>query len=404
MTGNREKGPPVSNRTSARAARRATIRHAATRHAATLASALALVAVLLLMLALLTGCSSEPAPESTTSESATPETVTITDQAGRQVEIPDPIETVFCTGPMGTNLMYMLAPDMMVGWNITPTKLEKKYIPEEYLNVVGLGGWFGKNTTGNVEEIIKRDPDVVFSVGNLDEGTISETDRVQGLLNIPVIMVDGDLVDSGDALRYIGELIGREERAEELAEYCDGIIDEAQTIAARLTDADKVRVYYAEGIEGLNTDPEGSMHTEVLSLVGGANVAEVELEETGYGMSPVSLEQVLVWDPEVILIASDPNEESNVYEQITTESRWATVTAVKNGEVYQIPRGPFDWFDRPPSISRILGVRWLGNLLYPDLYQYDIQAEVKQFYALFYHMDPTEAQLDELLARAVRAD
>jgi iron complex transport system substrate-binding protein len=118
-------------------------------------------------------------------------------------------------------------------------------------------------------------------------------------------------------------------------------------------------------------------------------------------MAPVSLEQVLVWDPEVILVASDPAEESNVYEQITTSSQWATVTAVKRGQVYQIPRGPFDWFDRPPCISRILGVRWLGNLLYPDLYQYDMEAEVKDFYKVFYHMELADAQLQELMARAM---
>jgi len=335
--------------------------------------------------------------------SGAPGTVAITDQAGREVTIPDPIETVWCTSPMGTNLMYMLAPDMMVGWNITPTALEKKYIPEEYRTVTGLGGWYGKNTTGNVEEIIKRDPDVVFTLGDLDEAAISESDRVEGLLNIPVIMVDGDLVASGDALRYIGGLLGVEDRANELADYCDDVIEEAQNIASALSEADKVRVYYAEGTEGLNTDPEGSMHTEVLELVGGANVAQVELE-SDYGMSAVSLEQVLVWDPELILVASDPAEESNVYEQITTGAQWKTVTAVKKGEVYQIPRGPFDWFDRPPSISRILGVRWLGNLLYPDLYEYDIEKEVKEFYKLFYHMELTDAQFQELTARAVRVD
>jgi iron complex transport system substrate-binding protein len=71
------------------------------------------------------------------------------------------------------------------------------------------------------------------------------------------------------------------------------------------------------------------------------------------------------------------------------------------GRVYQIPRGPFDWFDRPPSISRILGVRWLGNLLYPDLYQYDIKAEVKRFYKLFYQIDLSDAQLQELMGRAL---
>lgn len=367
-----------------------------------LVRSVAVVAVLLGLVSMMgiAGCGSDDGAATASTERGT---VTITDQAGREVTIPDPIETVWCTSPMGTNLMYMLAPEMMVGWNITPTALEKKYIPEEYRTVIGLGGWYGKNTTGNVEEIIKRAPDVVFTLGDLDEAAISEADRVQGLLSIPVIMVDGDLVASGDALRYIGELLGVEDRAKELADYCDDVIEEAQGIAAELSEADKVRVYYAEGMEGLNTDPEGSMHTEVLELVGGANVARVELQ-SGYGMSPVSLEQVLVWDPELILVASDPAEESNVYEQITTGSQWKTVTAVKNGDVYQIPRGPFDWFDRPPSISRILGVRWLGNLLYPDLYEYDIKKEVKEFYELFYHMELTDTQLQELMARAVRTD
>lgn len=366
--------------------------------AAAVAAPLVLLLLLLLSLAA-AGCGSDQGSTVATGEG----TKIITDQAGREVEVPDPIKTVWCTSPMGSNLMYMLAPDMMVGWNITPTALEKEYIPEQYRGVTGMGGWYGKNTTGNVEEIIKRDPDVIFSLGDLDEAAISEAERIEGLVNIPIVMVDGDLVASGDALRFIGDLLGVEDRAKELADYCDGVIEEAQKIAAKLSDDEKVRVYYAEGIEGLNTDPEGSMHTEVLELVGGANVAQVTLE-SDYGMAPVSLEQVLVWDPEVILVASDPAEESNVYEQITTGSQWATVTAVKNKQVYQIPRGPFDWFDRPPCIARILGVRWLGNLLYPDLYQYDMPAEVREFYSVFYHMELADEQLQSLMARAVRVE
>jgi iron complex transport system substrate-binding protein len=297
--------------------------------------------------------------------------------------------------------MYMLAPDMMVGWNISPTNLEKKYIPEKYRSIVGLGGWFGKNTTGNVEEIIKRAPDVVLSVGDVDSAAIAEVERIQGLLHIPVVMVDGSLTASGDAFRYIGKLLKVEQRAEELASYCDGVVQEAKGVASRLADDRKVRVYYAEGPKGLNTDPSGSMHTEVLDLVGGVNVAKVETQ-SDYGMSPVSLEQVLTWNPDVILVASDPAEESNVYEQITTGADWSTIAAVKNKQVYQIPRGPFDWFDRPSSPSRILGIRWLGNLLYPDLYPYDMKAEVKKFYSLFYHLDLTDTQLGELMGRAMK--
>ncbi len=125
--------------------------------------ALTIVLLLALLLALgVAGCNSGDGDATAATERGT---VTITDQAGRQVTIPDPIETVWCVSPMGTNLMYMLAPDMLVGWNITPTALEKKYIPEQYRSVTGMGGWYGKNTTGNVEEIIKRAPDVVFSPG-----------------------------------------------------------------------------------------------------------------------------------------------------------------------------------------------------------------------------------------------
>lgn len=344
-----------------------------------------------------------PSTSVTAAAPAADATVALTDQAGRTVVIPASIKTVYCTSPMGTNLMYMLAPEMLVGWNITPTSLEKEYIPEKYRTVVGLGGWFGKNTTGNVEEIIKRDPDVILDLGTLDEGAVSQADRIQDLVKIPVIMVDGSLVKSGDALRYIGKLVGAESRAQELAAYCDEVIQEAQANSAKLSESQqRVRVYYAEGAKGLNTDPMGSSHTEVLDLVGGENVAQVELDPAGYGMSPVSFEQVLLWDPEVILVASDPAEESNVYQQITTGADWSQIAAVKTNDVYQIPRGPFDWFDRPPSISRILGVRWLGNLLYPDLYSYDMETEVRAFYELFYHIDLTDEQFQKLTSRAMR--
>jgi iron complex transport system substrate-binding protein len=328
-------------------------------------------------------------------------TVTITDQAGRQVTIPDPIKTVYCTSPEGTNLVYTLAPDMLVGWNISPTASEKEYIPEQYRSVVGMGGWFGKNTTGNVEEIIKRSPDVILDIGTIDSSEISQADRIQGLLNIPVVMVDESLTKSAEAYRYLGKLLGVESRGEELAQYADKILQEAAANTAKIPDSQRVSVYYAEGAKGSNTDPEGSQHTEVLDLIGAKNIAQVPVDQSGYGMAPVSLEQVIAWDPAVILVASDPANESQAYQLITKGSDWANITAVKNKQVYQIPHGPFDWFDRPPCVARLLGVEWLGNLLYPDVYKLDIKSEVKAFYKLFYHYDLSDEQLNTLMARAL---
>ncbi len=218
------------------------------------------VPIFLLLALALGGCGSASGADSTDAqgpdvpgenvadEDVPGETVSITDQVGRVVEVPVPIDTVFCTSPMGTNLLYTLAPEVLVGWNITPTALEKEFIPEKYRQVVGLGGWFGKNTTGNVEEIIKRDPDLILDFGSLDQADISEADRIQGLVNISVVVVDGGLTESGESLRYIGRLLGVDERAEQLAAYfSDAVLAEAQANTARLADADRIRVYYAEG-------------------------------------------------------------------------------------------------------------------------------------------------------------
>jgi iron complex transport system substrate-binding protein len=328
---------------------------------------------------------------------------TITDDGGRQLTIPAQINKVFCTSPAGTYLVYTLAPDKLVGWNITPTEQEKLYIPEEYRPVVGLGGWFGKNTTGNVEEIIKTGPDVVLSIGDVDEGTISDADRIQDLLNIPVVLIDSALIKTGDAYRFVGELLGEQERAEELAQYSDEVIAQAQEKAAQIAEADRVTIYYAEGAKGLYTDPEGSTHTEVFTLVGAHNVADVELQQ-GYGMSPVSLEQVIAWDPEFVFVASDPAGEMNVYDQITNGGDWSTIQAVEDGHVYQIPHGPFDWLDRPYSVARILGIQWVGSLLYPEVWDIDIRETTKEFYEFFYHYELSDAQFEELVQHALAAE
>ncbi len=83
--------------------------------------------------------------------------------------------------------MVNVAPEVLVGWNIAPTALEKESSSLKSIARWWVGGWFGKNTTGNVEEIIKRDPDLILDFGSFDQADISEADRIQGLVNIPVV-------------------------------------------------------------------------------------------------------------------------------------------------------------------------------------------------------------------------
>ncbi len=92
------------------------------------------------------------------------------------------------------------------------------------------------------------------------------------------------------------------DRAETLASYCEKKMSEIKSDVANIPDPDKVTIYYAEGNGGLATDPSGSDHTEVLDFLSVKNVANVD-KLAGQGMTSVSIEQVIGWNPSVILVS-----------------------------------------------------------------------------------------------------
>ena len=328
-------------------------------------------------------------------------TRTIVDHVGRTVTVPAEINKVFSTSPVGMILMYTLAPDKLVGWNFALTDSSKRFILPKYQNLPELGGWYA-NKSCNTEELLKIHPDVIISIGAEDKTAVSQADRIQQQIGIPVVVVEGALTKMDRTYEFMGDLLGEKSRAEELAAYCRQTINDVVEKEKLIPQEKRVRVYYAEGATALETDPKGSQHTEVLDLVGGINVADVPMKG-GMGLTSVSLEQVLSWDPDVILtqtLSGLGGSEGMVYKNVTTDPKWAKLKAVKNNRVYDVPEKPFNWFDRPPSVNRIIGVKWLANLLYPDVYKYDIKAEMKDYYAKFYYYDLSDQEVEELLARA----
>lgn len=342
-----------------------------------------------MLCALFAGCGDKNAAQ----QQAT--TQTITDHAGRTVTIPTKIDRCYYTSPLGMIYIYTLAPDKMVGWSMQLTDLEKKHIPEKYHSLPFLGG-LQMNGKINTEELINANPQVIFSVGPdaISETAKSDADKLQEQLNIPVVIVDGNINSTEKALTFIGKLLGVEDKARELADYCNKTMNEVTAATQAIPEEKRVRVYYAEGPKGLATEPRGSSHALVLELVKGINVAEVEAKG-GSGMSNVSMEQVLKWNPDVIL--SWGVDAGGAYDLIRTDPDWSNINAVKNNKVYETPRSPFNWFDRPPSVNRFLGLKWLAATLYPDYYEVDLNSEVKNFYSLFYHVELSDNDVKELL-------
>ena len=110
----------------------------------------------------------------------------------------------------------------------------------------------------------------------------------------------------------------------------------------------------------------------------------------------VSFEQIIAWNPEVILVTM--SRKADVFKKIKEDRRWNTLSAVKNGLVYRTPGYPFNWFDRPPSPERILGMQWLANTLYPEYFPIDMKEKTREFFKLFYDRDLTDLEIEELIS------
>jgi iron complex transport system substrate-binding protein len=325
----------------------------------------------------------------------------VTDMAGRQVEVPARIHKVLCMSPTGTILIYTLEPSLLLGWNYAPDAGERAYLPEPYNNLPVLGGWYGKDNTGNLEKIMQARPDVLISMD--DAFAIALAERVQSQTHISVFILDGRLEHLPEAYEKAGELLRSAPRAGELAAECRRTLNEIKQKIAIIPQDKRRRYYYAEGPKGLETEPGGSMHVEALNFAGGINAAAGMQGQLGYGRSQVSMEQVLRWNPEIVIAAHDhTTAASGFYKTVWTDSTWQLVGAVRNREVYETPQYPFSWLDRPPSANRIIGIKWLANLFYPEIFRYDMRQETRRFYESFYHVRLSEAQLDELLSTAVK--
>jgi iron complex transport system substrate-binding protein len=317
----------------------------------------------------------------------------VQDATGRTVTLPNKIERVMQAGPPASTVLYVLAPEKMIGWTAAPRPNEREFLLPATRDLPELGRLTGRGDTANVEVVLKAKPDLIFDFGSVSPTFVSLADRVQEQTQIPYLLFNGRLDHTAASLRAIGKALGVEARAEAIARYVeetDRLLDE------RLKDLPataRKRVYLARQPNGLETGLSGSINTEIVERAGGINVAERGAGRSG--IANVSLEQVIAWAPDTI-ITWDPNFFGKVYD----DPAWAGIPAVANKRVFLAPRLPFGWIDAPPSINRIIGLRWIAGLLYPDKFPEDVRATARDFIKLFYQVDVTDAQLDRILAGA----
>jgi len=273
----------------------------------------------------------------------------VTDGAGRSVPVPARVARVFPAGPPAAIMLYTLAPELLIGWPRPNGAAEREFLLPDIGARAEVGRITGRGNTANLEEVLALKPDLILDIGSVNATYISLADRVQEQTGIPYALLDGRFEGIPLSYRALGALIGQGEQGEGLARNAE---DTPKTITQRvgaIAPSQRPRVYYARGPRGLETGLGGSINVETIEFVA-QNVAG----GTRGGLANVSIEQVLLWNPDVI-VTIDQDFAANVRGDPT----WAPVAAVRAGRVHLSPRLPFGWVDFPPSVNRLIGLWWL---------------------------------------------
>lgn len=342
----------------------------------------------ILSMLLVLGMLFTPASKAVYAAEESTQTREITDMAGRTMTIPSEIETAFSTNPVSAIYLYTLVPDKLLGWNYELNDIEKSIILEKYHDLPN----FGMGDAINYEAVIAANPTIAFCASSINDGAVDEADSLAESLGIPVVVVDSDLEAAPEAYRFMGELFGVEEQAEQLAVYAEKTFEDIA--ALDIPEEEKVRMYYGNGEDSLETAPAGSSHGAIIDMVNAINVADLELGDGS--RVGISLEQLLAWDPDVIIVNGEPKSNlsgGSAADAILNDPDFASLKAVKEGKVYGTPNAPFSWVDRPPGPNRIVGIRWLSGLIYPEYLNFDVDDAVREFFQLFYHVELTDEQL-----------
>ncbi len=319
--------------------------------------------------------------------------ITVTDCAGRKVRVPEKIHRIACMYLFTGHVITMLGRGndiVAVSNGLKRDSLLLDICPS-------LRNALVPKTQGalNMEELLKAAPDILFMPGDMsgNRGQMEKLDRFE----IPTIIIDySDMESQQRAIALIGKALGREKRAEEYNRFYRKTIERVKAATDTLPEGKRLRLYYSEN-EATRTTLDHDLSTDWLNIAGVTNVAFHQSEEIFEGKNFVSLEQILVWNPEVILV-----NEPEARRLIMRDTKWAAIDAVKKKRVYQMPIAISRW-GHPGSIETPLALLWTVKKIYPSLLpDIDLRRETKRYYKIFFNHALSDSTVNAILAGELR--
>jgi iron complex transport system substrate-binding protein len=343
------------------------------------------IACILLLAVLYAGCTTSTNVSPTASPSGMR---AITDLNNRTVEIPQNVSKVAVfTSPLVQDMYIIGAQDRLCA--ITTATQKSSLLQKIDPRIKNMSA--PRSTVGNIntEELMRADPDICI-------GSIVDMEAVEKTTKIPTLEVstnDASFKTVKDELSYFGKLFGNEQKAEKYNQYLDDRLALLQSRTSNLSDDQKPVVYFGFNPDHLTTYGGDTFMQERIGAAGCKNAAGsvTTLGGSEGGLMAMSLEQILSWDPDIIVI--DNGKPEDLY----NSTEWAQIKAVKNKRVYVLPSGMFLW-NRPSAESAVLIPEWLAITAYPDRFN-DMTArnEIREFYTEIFEYNLSEQDLNNIL-------
>ena len=319
---------------------------------------------------------------------------TFIDDLGHEIEITEEITAIVPSGQLAQVIMLGVAPDLMVGLGGKLYDDMAEFIPDyDRLSQLTYFGTVLGAADLDVEALASTNAQLVIDMGYAKTGYEEELAKTENLTGITCVFIDANLDNYGEAIRKLGKLLGREEKCDEMADWCEEVYDRALGIMEKVGD-NKVNGIYALGDGGLNVIAESQSQAEVINLVFN-NLAVIENASGKGSGNTVTMEQIALWNPDFVIFGED-----GLYEAAAEDASWSQISAIANGKYVESPASPHNWTVAPPACQRYLALLWLPSLLYPEYCDYDVKAEIMEYYELFYGCTLTDEQYNTLTANA----
>jgi iron complex transport system substrate-binding protein len=314
------------------------------------------------------------------------------DSAERYVVIPDRIGRVMAADQSAAVLVFVLAPEKLVGWSRPLTREQRAYLPAKFARLPFTGQLSGPTPTASADTVVRLHPDLIIETGIVSPEAAARADAIQQQTGTPYILLDGGVQQIPDMLTTVGAMLGVAERGQDLAFYARGQIDDLRGKLLITESTERPLLYYGRGADGLETGPA---HSQVMAAIDQAGVINVAGPLGSGELVRVTREQIFQWDPAFIIA-----QQRSFYNALQRDRAWRGLAAVTNKHIDLAPAEPFGWIDDPPGVNRIIGLPWLSSLCYPDVYQEDLRTNVREFYDKFYRIKLSDRQLEALVRPA----